>query len=355
MKLIGKVILFGGLLLSAVSCGTREAVINLEPTIAPTHTAEPTQIPPTTAPTNTPTPVPTDTVPPPTLTSIPTVAPTEEPTETPIPPTVTPFPTETAVPPTETPVAAVYNPDRAGDHGGSNCRTLEQLAGVRQNISVKPYPWPRPNPVGFEIYTGNPANKIIHLGFDVEGSPERLNEILDVLDRRNVKTTMFILGSWAELYPDSVKQFVDRGHELANHTYSHSDMGKMSAEEVIGELEKTEQIVQSLTGQTTKPLMRPPFGSRSSVSLEAARSVGWTTFIWSGSTEDWKRDFSADDMCDSMMLGAFAGSILYTHTWREEMPEVVDRFIGELQAQGYTFVPLSVIIMDDPASQLVGQ
>ncbi|GAB4151031.1 MAG: hypothetical protein Fur0021_14500 [Candidatus Promineifilaceae bacterium] len=217
---------------------------------------------------------------------------------------------------------------------------------------IAPGPWPRPPAWSEMVFAGTGSGNLIQLGFDVEGSPAHLGELLDVLDRRGVKTTMFILGSWAETYPDWVREMARRGHEMANHTYSHSNMREMSAEQLVAELNHTEEIVLALTGQSTKPWLRPPYGSRSDESVRAAYEAGWTTVIWSGSADDWREDATADRMCQTMREGSFPGSILYAHTYRADMPETVDRYLGEMQARGYTFAPLSVLMAGDPTAWL---
>ena len=288
------------------------------------------------------------TLPPPPITiSEPTAAPTVLPTNTPAP-TSTSTPTSTSAPilATFTPLANPRNPQ--------HCRSLDQLEGVRSPYTVIGSDWPRPSsaePV--ELFTGyNNEYKMIHLGFDVENSAEPVEEILDVLDRRGVKTTMFILGSWAEKNPELVKEMARRGHEFANHAYSHQNLHNLSEEVVQTELEQTETIVQQLVGKTTKPWLRPPFGARSKATVKAAMEAGWTTLIWSGSTEDWRAGSTAEIMCTRLLYAVEPGSILYAHTNNPRIPDVIDRFIGEMQARGYTFVPISVILSADHANYL---
>ena len=286
-------------------------------------------------------------LPPPILsTALPTA--TLLPSATP-PPTATATPANTAPPlPTATETVA---PTPTSEFA---CRPQAALADIQPLYGVAPGPWPRPATAWPDMVfagTGGGQN-LIQLGFDVEGSPAHLGELLDILDRRGVKTTMFILGSWAETYPDWVREIARRGHELANHTYSHGNMRDMSAEQVVDELNRTEDIVLRLTGQSTKPWLRPPFGSRSDESVQAAYEAGWTTIIWSGSADDWREDATADRMCQTMREGSFPGSILYTHTYRADMPETIDRYIGEMQSRGYTFVPMSVLMSNNPSAWL---
>ena len=312
----------------------------------PTATQAITQVEPTATATTVPTIAATNTTvptlpPPPTLTQ----APTE------IPPTASPKPPPTAAPspkPTSeaTAVATV-------EHDAGDCLSADAVADAQSPYVVVDGPWPRGGASTVEIYTGNNNPNLIHLGFDVEGDPGQLAAILDILDRRQVKTTMFIVGNWAETYPDWVKEFVARGHELANHSQTHGNLGDMSYEQVQAELNNTETTVMRITGLTTKPWLRPPFGSRSEVSIQASADAGWSTVIWSGSPDDWRPEYDAEDMCDTLLATSYPGGILYAHPWRPEMPEVVDRYIGTLQSQGYTFVPLSVMMSNNPSEYLL--
>ncbi|MCB8965478.1 MAG: polysaccharide deacetylase family protein [Ardenticatenaceae bacterium] len=233
------------------------------------------------------------------------------------------------------------------------CRTEATLTAVSPIWIVRPGPWPRPAAAaGLLGHYPDTGLKLLHLGFDVEGDPYFVGDLLDVLDKRQVKTTMFVLGSWADTYPEWVQEFARRGHELATHGYSHADMSSMTASQISAELRDTEFSINSLTGQTTKPWLRPPFGSYSETSVQAAYAAGYTTVIWTGSANDWRSGMDADKMCATLRYYASPGAILYAHTNRAEVVTAVDRFIAEMQDAGYTFVPLSLLLADDPADWL---
>lgn len=198
----------------------------------------------------------------------------------------------------------------------------------------------------------DPGLGLLHLGFDVEGSTANLGPLLEILDRHRVKTTMFIVGAWAEANPYWIQEFVRRGHELASHSYSHSNLRDFSKEQISEELRRTEEISVSLTGQSTKPWLRPPYGGYTSDSVQSAYESGWTTITWTGSTLDTTVDASEETMCSTLRSGTFPGSILYTHPYHPEMPATVDRFIGDAQSRGYIFVPLSVLLAGNPGAFL---
>jgi peptidoglycan/xylan/chitin deacetylase (PgdA/CDA1 family) len=221
---------------------------------------------------------------------------------------------------------------------------------VRPDWTVRPGPWPRPAAapglLGQRPSADDPP--LIHLGFDVEGDPYHVEALLDVLDQRQVRTTMFIQGAWADANPEWTQEMARRGHEIASHTYSHADLSAMEATAVQQELRSTELTLQALTGQSPRPWLRPPFGSYSETSLRAAYEAGYTSVIWSGSANDWRSGIDADGMCAALRYYTAPGAILYAHTNRAAIVTAVDRFIAEAQAEGYTFVPLSVLMAEDP-------
>lgn len=255
-------------------------------------------------------------------------------------PTATPQPTATATatvapsptaPPFPTPAATMA------------CR---QAAPTTPNLAVPAGPWPRPPAHNSVIGRGpgDPGTKLIHLSFDVEGDPSVLNALLNVLDRHQVKTTMFVVGSWAEQNSYWIAEIKARGHEFGNHTYSHADLQPLAAEEVQEELQKTEAVVERLTGQSTKPWMRPPYGRYSQTAVQAAYEAGWTTVLWTSSGVDTDPDANETTICNALVQYATPGSILLMHTSNPAAVSAVDRFITEMNARGYTFVPLSVLV-----------
>ena len=179
----------------------------------------------------TPTPRPTattDLTPTPSPTSIPTATPTPTPTSIP-----TPTPTQ---PPRPTPIRAPP----------SACDTPPGVQPV--------------SPV--EIDIGNTSRPRIALTFDAGGPSAPTGRILDILAKHHVHSTFFITGDWANLYPDLVSRIHNDGHEIGNHTMHHIDLRTLSDVEVCNELNQANQVISGITGVTTRPYYRPPYGGR---------------------------------------------------------------------------------------------
>ena len=109
--------------------------------------------------------------------------------------------------------------------------------------------------------------------------------ILDTLAANNIKVSFGMTGRWAEQNPDLLRRIVAEGHHLINHSYDHSsftgnatETRAQTREERWGQLDRTEVIVYELSGATTKPYFRPPFGDYDdSVSPTSARAATRTT------------------------------------------------------------------------------
>ena len=91
--------------------------------------------------------------------------------------------------------------------------------------------------------------KKIALTFDDGPHPVYTPVLLDGLAKRKVKATFFITGENAENYPDLVKRMQEEGHLVGNHTYSHIQLTDENREKFKGELVKTNQIIENLTGE----------------------------------------------------------------------------------------------------------
>lgn len=247
-------------------------------------------------------------------TATPTATATPAPTNTPTPePTSTPSPTPTDIP-TPTPEPAAGRPPASAE-----------IVYVGQRYAAD----------------GSPQ---VNLSFDVEGKPELLYQILDILDEYGVRTTFFMQGEWVQQYPEATQEIARRGHELGNHSWTHKDFKPMTAEEVTKELEDTEALVMELTGQTTKPYFRPPFGSRSAISVPTAYDLGWTTIIWTYGSEDWRDGATADTIFENVFGNAAPGALYYMHTSREINVTSLAPLLRAFQEAGYKLVTAGEIL-----------
>ena len=127
----------------------------------------------------------------------------------------------------------------------------------------------------------------IALTFDDGPNPRWTPRLLEILDRYNARATFFLIGKYAALQPDLVRQMHAAGHQIANHSWSHPNFAFTSNRETQLQLSRTQHELQSILGQPIR-FFRPPFGARRPYTLRLARSLGLTPVLWNAMAPDWK-------------------------------------------------------------------
>lgn len=84
--------------------------------------------------------------------------------------------------------------------------------------------------------------------------------VLDLLERKNVTSTFFILGSLAEKNRDLIREIARRGHELASHSYDHTRLSQLSPDQFRQAIRKTNDILEDISGEKVIGF-RAPFAS----------------------------------------------------------------------------------------------
>lgn len=197
------------------------------------------------------------------------------------------------------------------------------------------------------IYSVDTDEKKIAISFDAAWGAEDFERIMEVLDAHDVKTTFFMTGGWVEANPDCVKELVERGHDLGNHSEHHYDMATLSKEEIESELMSVHDKVNELTGYDMK-LFRPPYGSYNNEVIDTAYDCGCYPIQWSVDSLDWK-DYGVqsiiDTVCNHDALGP--GAIILCHNGAAYTADALDELLTNLQNEGYEFVKISDLIMTD--------
>jgi peptidoglycan-N-acetylglucosamine deacetylase len=100
--------------------------------------------------------------------------------------------------------------------------------------------------------------------------------ILGWLDRVGVQATVFVIGGDAAAHPDEVREIARRGHEVANHTWSHpKNFAQLSASEVADEIRRAHDALTSITAVEPLGLRAPGYTVTPTV-LHAARAIGYS-------------------------------------------------------------------------------
>ena len=187
--------------------------------------------------------------------------------------------------------------------------------------------------------------RVVALTFDAGSDLGFAPQILDLLAVRGVPATFGMTGRWAEANPEFLRRMVDDGHTVMNHTYDHPHMETLTTAERLEQLAATEGIVSDLTGVSTKPWFRPPFGSYNQAVLDDAGRAGYRySVMWTVDSLGWK-GIPASEVVSRCLAGAKPGAIILLHVGALSTDfEALDDLIDGLERAGYGFVTIGEVL-----------
>lgn len=192
------------------------------------------------------------------------------------------------------------------------------------------------------IYSVDTNEKKIAISFDAAWGDQYTNDILDTLDKYNVKTTFFLVEFWAERYPEMVKEIYKRGHEIGNHSANHPKMSQLNQKQIIEELKLTEDKIKEITGYKTF-LFRPPFGDYNDRLIKTCEENGYYVIQWDVDSLDWK-ELGVKHVVDRVTKNVSNGSIVLFHNNAKYVIEYLPLVLEKLQKDGYKIIPISELI-----------
>ena len=196
------------------------------------------------------------------------------------------------------------------------------------------------------IYCVQRDQKLVSISFDAAWGNEDTQQLIDILGQYNVKATFFVVGEWADKYPESVKALAEAGHEVMNHSNTHAHYPQLSVDEVVADLNACNDKIEAITG-VRPTLVRLPYGDYDDNSISAVRSIGMEPIQWDVDSLDWK-DLPAEEITQRVTSRVQPGSIVLFHNAALHTPEALPAILSTLLQEGYTFVPISQIILTQP-------
>jgi peptidoglycan-N-acetylglucosamine deacetylase len=183
----------------------------------------------------------------------------------------------------------------------------------------------------------------IALTFDDGPNATLTPKLLDLLAARHLKATFFVVGQNAADHPDILKRAVREGHEIANHSWSHPNLGKMSDEAVRRELQKTDDAIAAAIGKRPT-LMRPPYGSLTAHQKNwIHEEFGYRIIIWDVDPLDWKRP-GPSVVTARILKETRAGSIVLAHDIHGPTIEAMPRTFDQLIEKGFKSVTVTELL-----------
>ena len=129
------------------------------------------------------------------------------------------------------------------------------------------------------IYSVDYPDKVVAITFDCAWGADDIPDILNTLEREDVKATFFVLGQWAQKNPEMIKMMAMNGHDTANHSYSHFRMGALGDAKIKEEIDLCGRKLNEISGNKVD-LFRAPYGDYNSSVVRIARELGYYTIQW---------------------------------------------------------------------------
>jgi peptidoglycan/xylan/chitin deacetylase (PgdA/CDA1 family) len=167
-----------------------------------------------------------------------------------------------------------------------------------------------------------------------------------------VRASFGVTGLWAQANPEAVRRIARNGHTFINHTWTHRSLTGASTgapaltfEERSQEIKDTEALIHELTGQTTLPYFRCPYGdSDASVQADLA-SLGYEySVFWTIDSRGWA-GATAEEIIERIRTEAEPGAIVVMHVGSQSQDgPALQGVIDALRADGYEFATVPEIV-----------
>lgn len=196
----------------------------------------------------------------------------------------------------------------------------------------------------YPVYRGNPEKPTVSLMFNVAWGTEYLDVILNILNEYHVKSTFFVDGSWLKENTDMAKRIVDEGHEIGNHAYSHPQMSKLTDERIRGEIARTEELINEITGQSSS-YFAPPSGDYNQRVVEIAYELNLTTVLWTLDTIDWQKP-TKTVILNRIIPEVENGNLILLHPTKSSV-DALPELITEIEKKGLKITTVKETLSPD--------
>jgi peptidoglycan/xylan/chitin deacetylase (PgdA/CDA1 family) len=195
-----------------------------------------------------------------------------------------------------------------------------------------------------KAFCSNPleTQKKIALTFD-DGPSEFTLEVLALLKKYNAKATFFCIGKNIEKHPEIIKQIIEEGHLVGNHSYSHSKFFDFyNADKIIDELRRTDELLEKFTLKKIN-FFRPPYGVttpsiRRALNITGHKTIGWNIRSLDGGTKN------QDLIFNRLIKHISPGGIVLLHDTGKHSVLVLEQFLQFLEQNSYEVISIEELL-----------
>ena len=221
----------------------------------------------------------------------------------------------------------------------ANTRQPRQSSGAGPADGSSGHGAARPAKPGEPAFYVEDRTKSIALTIDDGPNAIYTPQVLRLLAKYHVTAMFSMIGIEVAALPGVARDVAQAGHEIANHTWRHLDLGRLAASAVISEMDRATSAIQDATGVMPRRF-RAPYGVWSPTVLRRCAESGMMPVDWSVDPRDWARP-GVSYIVDDIMRTTHPGSIILEHDGGGDRSETVAALkivIPRLLDAGYHFV-----------------
>lgn len=201
---------------------------------------------------------------------------------------------------------------------------IEFLPLVVSQIATYYANW-RVQPLKDEMVSYNQTDKIL-LSFDDFADDDRIQSMLNILEKEKIKAAFFLIGDMAYNNPEIVAKIAKAGHWIGNHTKNHRNLLSL----------KDKDVEYEINNGPHSTLLRPPFGKFNKRIRKIAASLGYKICYWTIDSDDWK-GISKDEIILRVTERIHKGACVLLHLNGQNTLEALPDLIKEIKNKGLAF------------------
>jgi peptidoglycan-N-acetylglucosamine deacetylase len=199
---------------------------------------------------------------------------------------------------------------------------------------------------------GSTHHAWVALTFDAGADRGYAPRILRTLERNHIHASFGMTGRWAQANPDLVRRMARDGDLFINHTYDHQSFTGLSSQrppltmaQRRSEIVRADSIIHRLTGRSSKPFFRPPYGDYDAATRTLVSGLGYRYMVmWSVDSQGWN-GLAAPGIVQRCLALTAPGGIILMHVGIQSQDGfALPAVISGLRHRGYHFVTVRQLL-----------
>ncbi len=195
-----------------------------------------------------------------------------------------------------------------------------------------------------DIAHGSRSVPNVALTFHGAGDLTIAHSLLDILKSTKTPVSIFAVGTFLKSEPAIAKRIISDGHDLGNHTMTHTQMKTISAKKVDAEILGCANELKKLIGNHGSWFR--PSGTQYSTALirKTALKYGYKNCIsYDVDSHDYQ-DPGKAAVISNVMNNVKNGSIISLHFGHKNTVDALPTLLDQLHAKGLTPVTLTTLL-----------